>query len=247
MSTISPWKRASRLLAASLAVATLVAADEPGKRPPESAKPRESARSRSLLNRRVVTPQTWSRHERVVARSSRVGRYAGRHLERRADDRKLRLVSHRRGPDPVRLGRHSEALRPRRRPPHPRSEFPGDDSDFSRLDRDRDKALSAADFDFSGSALSSSPGAMLFIAPIPTAMAKSRETSWTRSGRPPIVAARGSCRSLTCRRRLPLRRPGRRQARAGLRRRRWSGVSSARRSARSSPGQRSTSLPPTSP
>src|ERR1700732_4277819 len=34
-----------------------------------------------------------------------------------------------------------------------RQEFPGTDSDFGRLDRDHDKALTAADFDFSGSAL----------------------------------------------------------------------------------------------
>ena len=44
-----------------------------------------------------------------------------------------------------------------------RGEFPGDDGDFARLDRDRDRALSATDFDFSGSALASSPGAMLFM------------------------------------------------------------------------------------
>ena len=43
-----------------------------------------------------------------------------------------------------------------------RGEFPGDDNDFARLDRDRDKAITATDFDFSPSALSSSPGASLF-------------------------------------------------------------------------------------
>ena len=44
-----------------------------------------------------------------------------------------------------------------------RGEFPGDDADFARLDRNGDKALTAADFNFSGSALASSPGAMVFM------------------------------------------------------------------------------------
>jgi hypothetical protein len=43
-----------------------------------------------------------------------------------------------------------------------RTEFPGIDGDFARLDRDRDRALTAADFDFSESALAPSPGALTF-------------------------------------------------------------------------------------
>jgi len=43
-----------------------------------------------------------------------------------------------------------------------RKEFPGGDADFARLDRDKDKALTPADFDFSGSYSPPSPGAMLF-------------------------------------------------------------------------------------
>jgi thiol-disulfide isomerase/thioredoxin len=43
-----------------------------------------------------------------------------------------------------------------------RAEFPGSDGDFARLDRDRNKAITKADFDFSGSALTPSPGAMIF-------------------------------------------------------------------------------------
>jgi thiol-disulfide isomerase/thioredoxin len=43
-----------------------------------------------------------------------------------------------------------------------RKEFPGDDASFARLDRNRDSALTAADFDFAGSALAPSPGAMLY-------------------------------------------------------------------------------------
>ncbi len=43
-----------------------------------------------------------------------------------------------------------------------RREFTGGDQDFTRLDRDRDGRLTTADFDFSGSALEPTPGAMLF-------------------------------------------------------------------------------------
>jgi len=44
-----------------------------------------------------------------------------------------------------------------------RKEFPGTDADFARLDRDHDRALTETDFDFSPSALTMSPGAMLFM------------------------------------------------------------------------------------
>jgi thiol-disulfide isomerase/thioredoxin len=44
-----------------------------------------------------------------------------------------------------------------------RAEFAGGDADFARLDRDHDKSLTAADFDFSSSALAPSTGAMLFM------------------------------------------------------------------------------------
>lgn len=44
-----------------------------------------------------------------------------------------------------------------------REEFPGSDADFARLDRDRDKVVSAADFDFSPHALTPSAGSMLFF------------------------------------------------------------------------------------
>ncbi len=43
-----------------------------------------------------------------------------------------------------------------------RSEFPGTDDDFSRLDRDRDHVLTESDFDFSAHALTPSPGMSLF-------------------------------------------------------------------------------------
>src|SRR5581483_5023566 len=43
-----------------------------------------------------------------------------------------------------------------------RSEFSGSEEDFRTLDRNHDGKLSAPDFDFSGSALSGTPGTMLF-------------------------------------------------------------------------------------
>jgi hypothetical protein len=43
-----------------------------------------------------------------------------------------------------------------------REEFAGPDADFARLDRDRDRVLTEADFDFSTHATMSSPGAILF-------------------------------------------------------------------------------------
>jgi thiol-disulfide isomerase/thioredoxin len=43
-----------------------------------------------------------------------------------------------------------------------RAEFPGPDADFARLDRDHDRALTRADFDFSPHALTPSPGMVLF-------------------------------------------------------------------------------------
>jgi hypothetical protein len=43
-----------------------------------------------------------------------------------------------------------------------RHELAASDADFARLDRDRDGVLSIFDFDFSGSSLAPSPGAMLF-------------------------------------------------------------------------------------
>jgi hypothetical protein len=43
-----------------------------------------------------------------------------------------------------------------------RSEFPGSEADFGRLDRNHDKVLDAADFDFSASSLAPSNGGFLF-------------------------------------------------------------------------------------
>ena len=121
-----------------------------------------------------------------------------------------------------------------------RGEFPGSDADFARLDRDHDKALTAADFDFSASALRRRPA---------------RCSSACRPRRQRQDHARGTRRILQGRRQrrpgLPVAlRPaggvqpaagvglGLRPAQAGPRRPRSSAASSARRSARSSPGPR---------
>ena len=42
-------------------------------------------------------------------------------------------------------------------------EYPGSDADFARLDRDHDRVLTEADFDFSAHALTPSPGMMIFM------------------------------------------------------------------------------------
>lgn len=44
-----------------------------------------------------------------------------------------------------------------------RDEFTGSDTDFTRLDRNGDKSLTAADFDWSASSLARSPGLMLYF------------------------------------------------------------------------------------
>ncbi len=53
-----------------------------------------------------------------------------------------------------------------------RPEFTGSDADFVRIDRNRDGALTAVDFDFTGSSLAPSPGAIVFSRTTETATAK---------------------------------------------------------------------------
>ena len=104
-----------------------------------------------------------------------------------------------------------------------RGEFPGDDADFARLDRDHDNALTAADFDFSGSALASSPGAMLFMRADSDGNGKVTREELDAFFKAADSGGEGSCRSPTFKRRSR-RRPRAavvRPARAGLRRPRW--------------------------
>ena len=148
----SPWKRASQLLAAGMAMAILVAADDPGKPPqkPAQAPGGEAAEVARALN------ESWPDHPEWVdmltailqdePMSSTYGWFRTAVAQTRFDWAASRKRFDRDGDGKV-----------------TRSEFPGDEADFARLDRDRDKALTAADFDFSGSALTPTPGAMVFM------------------------------------------------------------------------------------
>ena len=96
-----------------------------------------------------------------------------------------------------------------------RGEFPGSDAEFARLDRDRDQLLTAADFDFSASALPRRLARWCFLGSIATATARSRARSSMRSSRRATAAARASCRSPICRRRSAARRPQARRPASG--------------------------------
>ena len=148
----SPWKRASQLLAAGMTVAILVAADEPSKPPQQPAQSPggEAAEVAQALK------ESWPDHPEWVdmltailqdePMSSTYGWFRTAVAQTRFDWAATRKRFDRDGDGQIARG-----------------EFPGDDADFSRLDRDHDKALTAADFDFSGSALAASPGAMVFM------------------------------------------------------------------------------------
>ena len=148
----SRWKRASQLFVAGMAVAILVAADEPGKQPPKPAQPSggEAAEIAQALK------ESWPDHPEWVdmltailqdePMSSTYGWFRTAVSQARFDWAASRKRYDRDGDGKVARG-----------------EFPGEDADFARLDRNHDKALTAADFDFSGSALSSSPGALVFM------------------------------------------------------------------------------------
>jgi alkyl hydroperoxide reductase subunit AhpC len=148
----SLWKRASHLLAAGVALAILVAADEPGKptRQPAQAPGGDAAEVAQALK------ESWPDHPEWVdmlaailqdePMSSTYGWFRTAVAQTRFDWAASRK----------RFDRDSDGK-------VARGEFPGDAADFSRLDRDRDKALTAADFDFSGSAIAASPGAMVFM------------------------------------------------------------------------------------
>ncbi len=146
------WKRALPVLAASLAVATPVAAQDPGSRPPQMAQMPGGDTSEVVK----ALNESWPDHpewvDMLVAilneepMSSSFGWFRTAVAQTRFDWAATRKRYDKDGNGRVERG-----------------EFPGDDGDFARLDRDRDRVLSATDFDFSGSALASSPGAMLFM------------------------------------------------------------------------------------
>ncbi len=124
-----------------------------------------------------------------------------------------------------------------------RAEFPGNDADFSRLDRDHDKALDRGRFRLLGKCpRRARPARCSSCALTPTATARSRVKSWTRSSRRPIVSGAGLPVALRlCKRRFASAAAARRRlppVRVVHRRPRSSAASSARRSVRSSPGPR---------
>ena len=147
----SPWNRTAQLLAAGMSVAILVAAQDPAKPPQKSAQ----APGGDAAEVAQALKEAWPDHPEWVdmfaailqdePMSSTYGWFKTAVAQTRFDWPTTR--SHF---DRDRDGRIA------------RAEFPGNDADFSRLDRNHDKALTQADFDFSGSALAGSPGAMVF-------------------------------------------------------------------------------------
>ncbi len=151
MVTKSLWKRASRLFLAGAAVATLAAADEP-KKPPGGPAPGAGGEAAEVAQ---ALQESWPDHPEWVdmltailqdePMSATYGWFRTAVAQTRFDWESSRKRFDRDGDGRI-----------------ARSEFPGSDADFARLDRNRDKSLAAADFDFSGSALVASPGAMVF-------------------------------------------------------------------------------------
>jgi Iodothyronine deiodinase len=147
----SLYKRAFELLAALMTVAILIAADDPAKPPQKPAR----APGDDAAEVAKALQESWPDHPEWVdmltailqdePMSSTYGWFRTAVAQTRFDWAASRKRFDRDGNGKVARG-----------------EFPGDDADFARLDRDRDKALTAADFDFSGSALSPSPGGMVF-------------------------------------------------------------------------------------
>jgi hypothetical protein len=148
----SPWKRASRLLAAGMAVVILVAADEPGKTPqaPARAPGGEAAEIAQALKESWPDHPEWVDMLVGILNDEPMGTSFG-WFRSAVSQTRFDWAACRKRFDSDKDGKVT------------RSEFPGDDADFARLDRNHDKALTAADFDFSASALASSPGALVFM------------------------------------------------------------------------------------
>ena len=152
MVTKSLWNRTSHLLAVGLTLAILVAADDPAKPPQKPALPfgGEAAEVAQALQ------ESWPDHPEWVdmlvgilddePMGTSMGWFRTAVAQTRFDWAASRKRFDRDGDGRV-----------------ARAEFPGDAADFSRLDRDHDKALTAADFDFSGNSLASSPGGLVFM------------------------------------------------------------------------------------
>jgi thiol-disulfide isomerase/thioredoxin len=152
MVTTSVWKRAAGVVLASAALAVLVAADDPkhlpGKTPGTAPKSEAEQVAEALKDSWPDHPE-WVDMLTGILEDEPMGPNFGWFRTAVAQTR-FDWDSTKK-----RFDRNGDAR-------IVRQEFPGTDADFARLDRDRDKALTAADFDFSGSALTLSPGAMVF-------------------------------------------------------------------------------------
>jgi thiol-disulfide isomerase/thioredoxin len=146
-----PWRHARRVLLAGAAALALVAADDPRK-PPSSPPPAGGGEAAEVAQ---ALQEAWPDHPEWVdmltailqdePMSSNYGWFRTAVAQTRFDWESSRKRYDRDGNSRI-----------------DRTEFPGSDGDFARLDRDRDKALTAADFDFSASSLAPSPGAIVF-------------------------------------------------------------------------------------
>jgi Iodothyronine deiodinase/EF-hand domain pair len=150
-------KRASQVVVCSLGLTALCAADEPGKAAGPPASPPASATMPSNEHEQVAAAlrESWPDHPEWVDMMVSI-----------LDDDQMgptygwfrTAVSQTRFGWPATRARYDRDKNGK----ITRGEFTGSDDSFARLDRDHDSMLTAADFDFSVSALAPSPGAMVF-------------------------------------------------------------------------------------
>ncbi len=148
----SPWKRAYRILISGVAAAALCGADDP-RTPSASTSAGAGGEAAEVV---AALQEAWPDHPEWVdmlvgiledePMGTSFGWFRTAVSQTRFDWETTRK----------RLDRDGDAR-------VARGEFPGSDSDFARLDRNRDKALTASDFDFSASSLTPSPGASVFM------------------------------------------------------------------------------------